>query len=85
VAGLPNVYDGLLVFTLNPTTYAVTFSTTPASLVVDYYFSTDVNETVTLAATIQPPLYAPTAATPAVVTTAGAATNPVQRAKTLAN
>jgi len=85
VAGLPNEYDGLLVFTLNPTTYAVTFSTTPASLVVDYYFSTDVNETVTLAATIQPPLYAPTAATPAVVTTAGAATNPVQRAKTLAN
>jgi len=78
VAGLPNENDGLLVFTLNPASYAVTFSTTPASLVVNYYFSTDVNETVTLAATIQPPLNAPSATTPAMVTEPATSRTPTE-------
>jgi hypothetical protein len=66
-------YDGLLVFTLNPVSYAVTFTSMPASLTVSNYFSSNVKETITLAATIQPPLYAPTATTPAVVTAPAAA------------
>jgi hypothetical protein len=68
VAGLPDENDGVLVFTLNPTTYAVTFTSMPATLIVNNYFSTSVHETVTLSATIQPPLNAPTTATPAVAT-----------------
>jgi hypothetical protein len=56
-------YDGLLVFTLDPQTHAITFTSTPATLVLDYLFSTADNLTINLAATIQPPLNAPTITT----------------------
>ena len=53
-------YDGQLAFTLNPTTYEITFTSKPAALVEDYLFSTAENLSITLSATIQPPLHAPT-------------------------
>ena len=52
-------YDGQLAFTLNPTTYEITFTSKPATLVEDYLFSTAENLNITLSATIQPPLHAP--------------------------
>lgn len=63
-------YDGLLVFTLNPTTYEVTFTSNPASLVEDYLFNASETITITLAATIQPPLNAPKAAAPGAIASA---------------
>ena len=52
-------YDGQLAFTLNPTTYEITFTSKPATLVEDYLFSTGESLTINLSATIQPPLHAP--------------------------
>jgi hypothetical protein len=58
-------YDGLLKFTLDPQTHAITFTSNPATLTIGYLFSEDDHLTINLAATIQPPLNAPTTATPA--------------------
>jgi hypothetical protein len=58
-------YDGLLKFTLDPQTHAITFTSNPATLTIDYLFSEDDHLTINLAATIQPPSNAPTTATPA--------------------
>jgi hypothetical protein len=65
-------FDGQLVFTMNPTTYAITFTSTPATLHEDYLFATTTNGTgdsitINLSATIKPPLNAPGATTPAAV------------------
>lgn len=58
-------YDGLLKFTLDPKTHLITFTSNPATLTFDYLFSDADHLTINLAATIQPPLNAPTTDTPA--------------------
>jgi hypothetical protein len=67
VAVNPADFDGVLVFTLNPVSYAVTFTSQSATLIVNNYSSSEDHETITLSATIQQPLYAPGATTPAVI------------------
>ena len=52
-------YDGLLVFTMNPVTYGVTFTSSPAAFAESYLFGDVEKITVNLSATVQPPLYAP--------------------------
>ena len=78
VAVNPADNDGVLVFTLDPATYAVTFTSTPATLIVNNYFSQNDHESITLSATIQPPLYAPTATTPAVFASPAATKTPAE-------
>lgn len=61
-------YDGLLRFTLDPQTHAITFTSNPATLTLDYLFSESDRLTINLAATIQAPTTPPTTATPAATT-----------------
>jgi hypothetical protein len=65
--GYPITGDGLLVFTMDPATYAITVTSTPGLLQGSHLGGTGVALSFSMTGTIQSPTSAPTAATPASI------------------